>query len=110
MCFPFHLCRWLTLVACRHKLYYIVLSLARFNLYANSYGFLALKMPRNRWFYFEMAGLAFFWTWFSLLLKGLPDNKTRLMYLLVSHVVTSPVHVQVRLRSRTIGLSYSEYH
>lgn len=61
-------------------------------------------MPRNRWFWFEMAGLAFFWSWFSLLLKGLPDNKTRLMYLLVSHVVTSPVHVQVSLRSDSICL------
>lgn len=52
-------------------------------------------MPRNRWFCFEMAGLAFFWTWFGLLLKGLPSNKMRVMYLLVSHIVTSPVHVQV---------------
>ena len=52
-------------------------------------------MPRNRWFAFELAGLAFFWTWFSMLLKGLPNSKTRVMYLLVSHIVTSPVHVQV---------------
>ncbi|KAJ9113788.1 hypothetical protein QFC20_001815 [Naganishia adeliensis] len=79
------------MIGLQHKLYYIVLSLARFNLYANSYGFLALKMPRNRWFWFEMAGLAFFWSWFSLLLKGLPDNKTRLMYLLIvlSHFARS---------------------
>ncbi|GHJ87358.1 hypothetical protein NliqN6_3760 [Naganishia liquefaciens] len=85
------------MIGLQHKIYYFVLSLARFNLYANSYGFLALKMPRNRWFAFEVAGLAFFWTWFGMLLKGLPNAKTRVMYLLVSHIVTSPVHVQIVL-------------
>ncbi|KAJ9122485.1 hypothetical protein QFC22_001913 [Naganishia vaughanmartiniae] len=85
------------MIGLQDKIYYVVLSLARFNLYANSYGFLALKMPRNRWFCFEMAGLAFFWTWFGLVLKGLPSNKMRVMYLLVSHIVTSPVHVQIVL-------------
>jgi hypothetical protein len=90
----------------RDKIYYVVLSLARFNLYANSYGFLALKMPRNRWFCFEMAGLAFFWTWFGLLLKGLPSTKMRVMYLLVSHIVTSPVHVQVSFASLSSAIRY----
>ncbi|KAJ9106859.1 hypothetical protein QFC19_002988 [Naganishia cerealis] len=85
------------MIGLQDKIYYVVLSLARFNLYANSYGFLALKMPRNRWFCFEMAGLVFFWTWFGLLLKGLPNIKVRVMYLLVSHIVTSPVHVQIVL-------------
>lgn len=79
----------------RHKVYYVVLSLARFNLYALSYGYLATKMPRNRWFAFEAAGLVFFWTWFGSLLRGLDGWKMRVAYLLVSHIVTSPVHVQV---------------
>ena len=61
-------------------------------------------MPRNRWFAFEVAGLAFFWTWFGMLLKGLPNAKTRVMYLLVSHIVTSPVHVQVGLATATHDL------
>jgi delta8-fatty-acid desaturase len=72
-----------------------VLAFARFNLYANSYGFLALKMPRNKWFLFEIAGLTFFWTWFGLLLRNLDGWKMRVGYLLISHIVTSPVHVQV---------------
>lgn len=84
------------LLAHRHKVYYVVLAFARFNLYANSYGYLALKMPRNKWFAFEVAGLVFFWTWFGALLKGLAGWRMRVGYLLVSHIVTSPVHVQVR--------------
>lgn len=84
----------------RHKVYYVVLAFARFNLYANSYGYLALKMPRNKWFAFELAGLVFFWTWFGMLLKGLDGWKMRVGYLLVSHIVTSPVHVQVSTRQK----------
>lgn len=85
------------MIGVQHNIYYLVLSLARFNLYANSYGFLLLKMRRNRWFWFEMAGLAFFWTWFGALLKHLDGWKMRVGYLLISHIVTSPVHVQVRV-------------
>lgn len=85
------------MVSVQHNIYYLVLSLARFNLYANSYTFLALKMRRKKWFYFELAGLCFFWTWFGLLLKGLEGWKLRVGYLLVSHIVTSPVHVQIVL-------------
>ncbi len=79
----------------RHHIYYIVLSLGRFNLYANSYGFLALKARRNFYWKLEVSGLVFFWTWFGALLWGLPNWKIRLAYLMISHIVTSPVHVQV---------------
>lgn len=93
------------LIGVQHKIYYVVLSLARFNLYANSYGFLALKARRNGWFAFETAGVAFFWCWFGGLLWSLPNAKSRLIYLLVSHVVASPVHVQVRSR-KSLLVSY----
>jgi delta8-fatty-acid desaturase len=69
--------------------------LGRFNLYANSYGFLALKAKRNGYWRLEVAGILFFWSWFGALLARLPSWKIRLGYLLVSHIVTSPVHVQV---------------
>lgn len=87
------------LLQVQHKIYYFVLSLARFNLYANSYGFLALKAKRNSWFWFELAGLGFFWTWYGCLLYSLPDAKTRVLNVLVSHIMASPVHVQVRFLS-----------
>ncbi len=84
----------------RHQIYYVVLSLARFNLYANSYVWLATKAKRTNYWRAEVAGVAFFWVWFGALLKHLPGWKIRVAYLLVSHIVTSPVHVQVRSAAR----------
>jgi delta8-fatty-acid desaturase len=85
-----------TMIAVQHRIYYVVLSLARFNLYANSYGYLASKKAkRNGFWYCEIAGITFFWIYFGLMLRSQPTWKMRLAYLLVSHIATSPVHVQV---------------
>jgi hypothetical protein len=73
-----------------------VLSLARFNLYANSYTYLLGPKPKHDNFWrFELGGVAFFWLYFGLMLENLPNWKMRIAYLLVSHIVTSPVHIQV---------------
>ncbi|RSH89495.1 hypothetical protein EHS25_002044 [Saitozyma podzolica] len=86
------------MVALQHKLYYVVLSLARFNLYANSYAYLLGPKPRHDAFWrFELAGVAFYWSYFGAMLRGLPSWKMRLAYLLISHMVSSPVHVQIVL-------------
>ena len=86
----------------QHKLFYIVLSLARFNLYANSYGYLAKtafepkKYRGGRWWWWaEIFALGLFYTWFGAVLKGCGSWKNALIYLLVSHISASPVHVQV---------------
>jgi delta8-fatty-acid desaturase len=82
----------------QHRLFYIVMSLARFNLYANSYGFL-LKRGFNRraWhWYAEVGALVVFWTWYARMLLGIGSWKTALAYILISHIVPSPLHVQVR--------------
>lgn len=82
----------------QHKLYYLIMSLARFNLYALSYGFLLTRARRDRWLLIEGAGLIFFWFWFiRFVLGNIPDWRMRLVYMLVSHVVTSPLHVQIVL-------------
>jgi sphingolipid 8-(E)-desaturase len=82
----------------QHKIYYVVMSLGRFNLYANSYGFLALKARRDKWFWIETTGLVFFWYWFAYLYLGaMPAWSTRISALLISHIVTSPLHVQIVL-------------
>ncbi|KAN0065379.1 hypothetical protein ACQY0O_001215 [Thecaphora frezii] len=82
----------------QHKLYYVVMSLARFNLYANSYGFLALKARRDAWLALEAMGLVTFWTWYGYgVLGSLPTWGLRVSYLLISHIVTSPLHVQIVL-------------
>jgi delta8-fatty-acid desaturase len=80
----------------QHKIYYIVMTLGRFNLYANSYTFLALKARRDKWFYIETFGLIFFWYWFCIVYLGAMQGwGTRIAALLISHIVTSPLHVQV---------------
>lgn len=82
----------------QHKLYYVIMSLARFNLYALSYSFLLLRARRDRWFALECAGLVCFWTWFGAgVLRALPSWGLVVGYLLVSHVCASPVHVQIVL-------------
>jgi delta8-fatty-acid desaturase len=80
----------------QHRIYYVVMSLGRFNLYAQSYGFLALKAKRDKWFWIETTGMLFFWYWFGVLYLGAMNSwKTRIAALLISHIVTSPLHVQV---------------
>ncbi|KAF9535401.1 delta 8-sphingoloid desaturase protein [Crepidotus variabilis] len=88
----------------QHKLFYIVMGFARFNLYANSYTFLfqkAFDTKRARggnWAWrLEMTGILFFWTWFGCVLYGCGSWQKALAYLVVSHVVTSPLHVQIVL-------------
>ncbi|EMD42130.1 hypothetical protein CERSUDRAFT_147705 [Gelatoporia subvermispora B] len=91
-------------ISLQHKLFYVVLSLARFNLYALSYGFLAKTtfQPRRAlggrwWWWAEVTSLGLFWTWFGTLLVNLGSWRQAVLYLLVSHVVASPVHVQIVL-------------
>lgn len=75
----------------------------RFNLYFLSYDFIAknafkrAKARGGKWaMRLEILGLVLFWSWFGAILYGCGTWKKALMYLLVSHIVTSPLHVQVR--------------
>jgi delta8-fatty-acid desaturase len=86
----------------QHHLYYVIMSLARFNLYANSYGFLykrafdGKKARGGKWtFYLEIVALVMFWTWYGSLLAHIGDWKKALGYVLISNIVPSPLHVQV---------------
>lgn len=89
----------------QHKIFYIVMAFARFNLYVNSYTFLAKSYPSKvkarggRWSWWsEIVGIIVFWIWYSAVLRGCGSWRTALAYLLVSHIVTSPLHVQVSMR------------
>jgi hypothetical protein len=91
------------LVSFQHKLFYILLGFGRFNLYANAYGFLWRKAfdhrraKGGRWsWWLEVIGVVFFWCWFGAVLKGCGSWSKAITYLVVSHVVTSPLHVQAR--------------
>lgn len=81
---------------CRHKLYYIVMSLARFNLFANSYTYLLFKAKPDFYRNLELVGIIFFWMWFGGgVLRNIPDVTTRVGFVVLCFMVTSPLHVQV---------------
>ena len=85
-------------------LYYPILALGRFNLYRLSWEYLILGLgPRkgpawwHRWF--EIAGQIFFWTWFGygVLYKCIPTAGDRFLFVMISHMVTGILHVQITL-------------
>jgi len=88
----------------QHVLFYVVMSLARFNLYANSYAFLAKHCRDSsfarggKWVWWcEVFSLAAFWLWYGAVLWGCGTWKKALGYIIISHVVPSPLHVQIVL-------------
>ena len=84
--------------------YFPILVCARFNLYVLSWDYLLLRRGPRRgiaaWFWWlEMAGQLFFWTWFGygIMYRCLPDNWSRFVFLLVSHLSSGPLHIQIVL-------------
>ncbi|KAF7716989.1 Fatty acid desaturase [Penicillium ucsense] len=84
--------------------YYPIMMLARFNLYRLSWEYLLKRQaPQKgpaRWHvWVEYGGQLFFWYWYCYLVvyKTIPDWSSRLTFILVSHVVSSPLHVQITL-------------
>ncbi|KAH3666908.1 hypothetical protein OGAPHI_003358 [Ogataea philodendri] len=90
------------LVQFQNHLYYPILCFGRFNLYRLSWEYLLTnKAPRGKaaWlWYFEITGLSFFFYWFFYVLIGSLDTwSQKIQYILVSHIVTMIVHVQITL-------------
>lgn len=92
------------LISIQHYSYYFILLFGRFNLYRLSWDYLLMgRGPKkgSAWWYrwFEVVGNIFFWTWFGygVLYKSIPTVGTRVLFVLVSHAVTSPLHLQITL-------------
>ncbi|KIW03120.1 uncharacterized protein PV09_05763 [Verruconis gallopava] len=88
----------------QHYLYYPILCFGRFNLYRLSWEYLLKgQAPRKgpAWWHswLEIACQPLFWTWFGygILYRSLPTAGDRWIYLLVSHMASAPVHVQIVL-------------
>jgi len=88
----------------QHYLYYPILTFGRFNLYVLSWQYIIMGQgPRkgpawwHRWL--EVAGQLFFWYWFGYLTiyKSIPTGWDRFVFVMVSHAITMPVHVQITL-------------
>lgn len=82
--------------------YYPIMAIARFNLYLLSWGH--LLSPRSRplgsaWWTrpAEIVAMAGYWTMFGSLIYSLPNWWVRLGFVLVSHLCTMALHVQITL-------------
>jgi delta8-fatty-acid desaturase len=92
------------MVRYQEYLYYVILCFGRFNLYRLSWVYLLTGQgPRKgpAWWhrYFEIAGQVFFWTWFGygVVYKSIPGGWNRLAFVLISHAITMPLHLQITL-------------
>ena len=88
----------------QHYTYYLILCFGRFNLYRLSWMYIVMGLgPRKgpaRWHrWLEAVGQVFFWTWFGygVLYRGIDTNWGRFVFVMVSHVATMPLHVQITL-------------
>ncbi|KAL2785018.1 fatty acid desaturase-domain-containing protein [Aspergillus keveii] len=90
----------------QHYSYYPILLFGRFNLYFLSWDHILRGLSRgkrgsgvlwHRWF--ELAGQVFFWTWFGygVCYLNIPTWWDRVLFVLISHMVTAPLHVQITL-------------
>jgi len=84
--------------------YYPVMAIARFNLYILSWGFLISPRARNKgtmWWTrpTEVVGISvyFFLYFYVLLWSNIPTWTSRAIFLLTSHLITMPLHVQITL-------------
>lgn len=84
--------------------YYLLMLFGRFNLYVLTWDhILAGRGPRKgpaayqRWL--ECVGQAFFWSWFGygILYRSIPTGWDRFLFVIVSHMLQSPLHVQLTL-------------
>ena len=94
-----------TMLKIQHWMYYPILCFGRFNLYFLSWEHLLFfkGMPKSgitlRFRYLELLGMFVFWYWFGYLLlyKSIPTVGLRFAYIMISHIVTMPLHVQITL-------------
>ena len=92
------------IIQVQHYLYYPILLFGRFNLYVQSWLYLALgQAPRKgpAWWHrhLEVAGNVIFWMWFGygIMYRTIPTASGRWAFLMVSHMMTAPLHVQITL-------------
>jgi sphingolipid 8-(E)-desaturase len=85
-------------------LYYPIMAFGRFNLYVLSWGFLLGGLGPKKgpaWWhrYLELAGHAFFWTWYGygVVYSSIPTNWDRFVFVMISHMLQAPLHVQITL-------------
>ena len=107
-----YVAKWL--IPSQSKLYYLVMALARCNLYLQSYLFLLkgdayVRKRIHTARMTELVCLVLFALWFSLLLMQLPFTSWRILFFLISHSLAGILHVQITLSHFTMK-TYLEKH
>lgn len=84
------------LVRYQHILYYPIMAVARFNLYAQSW---ILLFSKEKWHLKWLEGpcLVLFASWYCGVLHQLPNWNERIVFLLLSHFCSGILHVQITL-------------
>ncbi|KNE58818.1 hypothetical protein AMAG_04364 [Allomyces macrogynus ATCC 38327] len=86
------------LVRVQHYSYYLIMAFARFNLYAQSFIYLATDTDTNKNRTIELTGLVLFWAWFGTLMSYLKaDPAGLIVFVLLSHATTFLLHLQITL-------------
>ena len=92
------------LLSAQDWLYYPSMLFGRFNMYRLTWDHLLRRRGPVRgpaWWHWhlEMAGQAFFWAWFGygVLYCSIPTAWDRFVFIMVSHMVVMPLHVQITL-------------
>lgn len=83
-------------VKAQYYLYYLIMSLARFNLYAQSLIFLS-KNKRARFVILESLGYILFMVWYCLLVLYIPGLGKKFVFVLLSHATSGILHVQITI-------------
>lgn len=84
------------LVSYQQYLFYPVMALARFNLYAQGY-ILILVGDNCEWPKLEIVGIVFYWSWLSWMLSHCLSWNVLLCCLFLSHGISGILHVQICL-------------
>lgn len=84
------------LVPYQHMLFYPVMAIARFNLYAQSLIFISTAKQIQRRS-LEIFMLFLFWVWLLNLCSSLPSWSHSVVFLFLSHAVAGIIHVQICL-------------
>ncbi|KAJ3071876.1 hypothetical protein HDU98_004682 [Podochytrium sp. JEL0797] len=85
------------MIPIQHYTFYIILAFGRFNLYVNSIAYMTAneRVPHRG---LEIVGVVFFWSWYLTLLSTLKSTPGLIvMHILVSHMFTVLLHVQITL-------------
>lgn len=83
-------------VSNQHVLYYAIMGVARFNLYAQSF-IHVLTQCTGRKRLLELITLGIFWCWFSFVVSLIPSVSGKMVFIFMSHFIAGLLHVQITI-------------